>query len=114
MNSLTLLLLLLCLSRGLHQFPEMLNMQTHMFCGYGPECDPSSSASHLWSMANAAADRLETEYALVGILEQLPESLRAFQVGPNSCRPPIGSSYSYASALPEGCKYGASSSEQLR
>ena len=77
-------------------------MQTHMFCGYGPECNPSSSASDLWSMANVAAERLETEYVLVGVLEQLQESLEAFQVGRNSCSLPTGSSY--ASAFPEGCK----------
>ena len=77
-------------------------MQTHMFCGYGPECKPSSSASDLWSMANVAAERLETEYVLVGVLEQLQESLEAFQVEHNSCLPPIGSPL--ASISPEGCK----------
>ena len=57
----------------------MTNILTYMFCGYGSDCKPSQ-ASGLMDMAELGADRLETEYAVVGLLEEFSGFLRVLKV----------------------------------
>ena len=58
-------------------------MLTYVFCGYGPECKPSRAPrnNYLWSMARVAADRLEAEFVLVGLLEEFRNFFRVLEVG---------------------------------
>ncbi len=59
-------------------------MLTYVFCGYGPECKPSRAPrnSYLWTMARVAADRLEAEFVVVGLLEEFRNFFRVLEVGP--------------------------------
>eukprot|EP00951_Prasinocladus_malaysianus_P009465 scaffold69150_cov32-Prasinocladus_malaysianus.AAC.1 len=58
--------------------PDFLNMQTRMFCGFGPECAPDGDAS---AQALIAAERLESQFLLVGLTERMEEFFRVLEVG---------------------------------
>lgn len=71
---------LLCMQ----DMPDLINMQTRMFCGFGPECAPGLDQME---QAKLAAERLENEFLIVGLLDKLPQLFRVLEVSDTRADP---------------------------